>query len=125
MLMDMNFPHLKRRSCGPNRNGNFAVLVATAVARQMTGVTIRSVTGSKNMVAALNDPVSARIKYFASAANIGVAGSFLPFAAADSAKVNKLNAGVYPDALANGKPCLLTDATPYKTVNMRGMENRG
>ncbi len=124
--MEMNFPHPKRQRGMKERRNDFAVLVATAVARQMAGMSRQSTTSGGNDTFASHDPVGARMGDFGSASphhGGGASGAFLPQEMFASPKVNKIQADVYPDALANGKSTHLSVASPEQPVAMRGMEN--
>lgn len=124
--MDMNFPHPKRQREQIKRNGDYAVIVAAAVARQMAGITTHAaVRGSHSMFAPF-DPIGARMRYFSSAgrvATIDICGSFLPQDGLEASKVNKISAEIYPDASGICKPCLLEAGSPEQPVASRGMEN--
>lgn len=123
--MDMNFPHPRLRETQRHRDGGFAVLVATAVARQMAGATTWAAASGSTGVFGKIDPLGARMKYFASRPHAGAksaSGSFLPLEIADLTKVNKIRPSVYPDALAYCKPYLLDADKPEQPVALRGME---
>ena len=124
--MDMNFPHPKRQRMQARASGDYAVLVAAAVSRQMTGAMTHSVACEANRLFLANDPVCARMNYFSSASSARgktASGSFLPFGTFETAKVNKIGAEIYPDSLANCKPYQLVADSPEQPVALRGMEN--
>jgi hypothetical protein len=124
--MDMNFPHPKRERMQTQRSGDYAVLVAAAIARQMEGATTHFAPCENNRLFHVNDPICARMNYFSSASSAGgkvASGSFLPFATFETTKVNKIGAEIYPDASANCKPYQLVADSPEQPVALRGMEN--
>ncbi|MGC1468023.1 MAG: hypothetical protein WA793_01450 [Sphingorhabdus sp.] len=124
--MDMNFPHPKRSRMHSQRNGDYAILVAAAVARQMKGIATQFAACDSNRLFGSSDPVCARMNYFSTASYAdakAASGSFLPLEILNLAKVNKSDASVYPDALAIRKPYLLNADSPEQPVALRGMEN--
>lgn len=126
MVMDMNFPHPKRGRMHSQRSGDYAILVAAAVARQMKGIATQFAARDSNRLFGSSDPVCARMNYFSMASHAdakAASGSFLPLEMLNLAKVNKSDASVYPDALAIRKPYLLNADSPEQPVALRGMEN--
>lgn len=124
--MDMNFPHPKRRQLQPHRGGKFAELVAAAVTRQMASITTQFAATSPDGILVSNDPISERMRFFAASKGSqrqAASGAFLPSELFGLTKVNKIDANIYPDALANGKPYLFTESSPGQPAALRGMEN--
>lgn len=126
--MEMNFPHRNYQRSLTKPRPDYANLIATAVARQMAGVTARSVASGDVDGFAQTDPLISRMGYFGGNVQrfpISVSGAFLPQTPCTSATVNINGNGVYPDHLVKSKPYLLTSASPEQPVAKRGMENRG
>lgn len=126
--MEMNFPHRSYQRSLTKPRLDYANLIATAAARQMAGVTARSVASGDVDGFARRDPLSSRMGYFGGNKQRlpnTVSGAFLPQKPCTSATVNINGDGVYPEHLVKSKPYLLTSASPEQPVAKRGMENRG
>lgn len=124
----MNFPHRSYQRSRTKPRPDYANLIATVVARQMAGVTARSVASGDLGGCAHGDPLISRMGYFAGNTQrlpSTVSGAFLPQKPRISTTVNIDGDGVYPEHLVKSKPYLLTSASPEQPVAKRGMENRG
>ncbi len=126
MLMEMNFPHNRRRDAEPVRSSDFDRLVSVVLERQASDMASKFSDAVISSLYASGDPLVDRIGYFGSAVsgqtkNIG--GAFLPQEMYQPVKVNECEADVYPAALANRKSTDHKVDLPDEPVALRGMEN--
>lgn len=123
--MEMNFPHNRRRQGRPERSKNFALLVATIVARQLSAMHRKFSATDNGHLYASGSPLADRIAFFGGATQNPAGhgyGAFLPEEIFLSNNVNKCKRVVYHNDLTNGKSTGHRVDLPEEPAALRGME---
>lgn len=124
MSMEMNFPHNRRRPGRLERSNDFALLVATVVARQLSAMGKTSgIHGTHPHLS--QNPLADRIEFFGSANRNPEScryGPFLPEEIFLFNDVNKCKQVVYLNDLANRKSTGHRVDLPEEPAALRGME---
>ena len=127
--MDLSFSNqFGKAAASPPVNIKFTRIIATAVARQLSGKSCTYNFGSTQNYTGTPDPLQGRIDYFSSrrnAANHCRNGALLPDTGDESKTMNRDEVGMYAAASAIGKPCSDINGLPDLPEYLRGMENRG
>lgn len=125
VAMEMNFPHNRRRHGRPERSKDFALLVATVVARQLSAMRGTSATADNRHLFASESPLTDRIAFFGGAAQNAGGHGYGPFCPEEiflSNDVNKCKHVVYHNDLTNGKSTGHKVDLPEEPAALRGME---
>ncbi|MGL5837248.1 MAG: hypothetical protein ACRCY3_01960 [Sphingorhabdus sp.] len=124
--MKMDFPHAVEQSPAERSRARYNALVACAVRRQRVGSSHIAGTVNESGMFADDDPIDARIAYFASAkrilSDIG-GGAFRPTETSELQIDRNTEIDVNPLASVIGKPSFLGSRYPGYPETLRGMEN--
>lgn len=126
-LMDMGFARRFGNGSAPAvRNEKYALLVASAAARQSVCFLAGWEAPSLDIEKGFSDPVRGRIAYFSNGSRSAAKcrkGAFLPEFNQLAASRTNSESAVYRAALAIGKPRSYINGLPDLPVNLRGMED--